>query len=42
MSLFTQHHDCLSVQDIILSSINDVANGMEYIHSKNIIHGDLK
>ena len=29
-------------QDIILNTIYDVAKGMEYIHSKNIIHGDLK
>ncbi len=30
------------MKDVILNSINDIANGMEYIHGKNIIHGDLK
>lgn len=28
--------------DLILALLTDVARGLEYLHSKNIIHGDLK
>lgn len=28
--------------DLVLALLTDVARGLEYLHSKNIIHGDLK
>lgn len=30
------------LQDLILHTLDDIAAGLEYIHNKNIIHGDLK
>jgi serine/threonine protein kinase len=29
-------------QGMVLVTLEDLASGMEHIHSKNIIHGDLK
>ena len=32
----------LSFQAVVMHVLHGVAEGMEFIHSKNIIHGDLK
>jgi len=36
--------ECLHAcpQDIILAILADIAGGAEYLHSKGIIHGDIK
>ncbi|KAH0831350.1 hypothetical protein J3R83DRAFT_14012 [Lanmaoa asiatica] len=35
-----KHHDSISVFEI-LTLLNDVASGIQYLHSRSVVHGDL-